>query len=409
MTLLFYDFETFKYDWLVVIINAETHEETVIVNDREKFLSFYNEHKESIWVGYNSSGYDQFIARAIICDFDPKKVNDWIIVKHMSGWQFSSLFYDVPFYTYDVMTSPHSLKQLEAFMGNDIRETSVSFDIDRKLTKDEIRETIEYCRHDVEQTAEVFIRRYPEYESKMGLIKTFKLPLDSISRSVPQMIALILGAKRRVYGDEFDVAIPSTLRLQKYAHVAEWYRNAKADTIREMTQLGLNPNDYESFRKHFYSRTLTVNVAGVEHGFAWGGVHGAIEKYCVIGSAIISLTAATLVHTFPNVIASLYVDKGLPELLEATTHALSIFSLAFVTRWISFVTQSFMLAIEKPKYAAAISISTALVFPMLLLLVLKNFGLEGIWFNFAGTNLLAAILAIAILAKEWKNLMKADD
>ncbi len=148
-------------------------------------------------------------------------------------------------------------------------------------------------------------------------------------------------------------------------------------------------------------------------GYNWGAGKRsrvrAIEKYCVIGSAIISLTAATLVHTFPNVIASLYVDKGLPELLEATTHALSIFSLAFVTRWISFATQSFMLAIEKPKYAAAISISTALIFPMLLLLILKDFGLEGIWFNFAGTNLLAAILAISILAKEWKNLMKADD
>ena len=148
-------------------------------------------------------------------------------------------------------------------------------------------------------------------------------------------------------------------------------------------------------------------------GYNWGAGKRsrvrAIEKYCIIGSALISLTAAVLVHTFPSVIASLYVDSSLPELLSSTTHALTVFSLAFVTRWISFSTQSFMLAIEKPKYAAAISISTALVFPMLLLLILKNFGLEGIWFNFAGTNALAAILSIAIVAKEWKNLMKADE
>ena len=148
-------------------------------------------------------------------------------------------------------------------------------------------------------------------------------------------------------------------------------------------------------------------------GYNWGAGKRsrvrAIEKYCVIGSALISLTAATLVHTFPSVIASFYVDSSLPELMASTTHALSIFSLAFITRWISFSTQSFMLAIEKPKYAAAISISTALIFPMLLLLVLKNFGLEGIWFNFAGTNILAAILSIAIVAKEWKNIAKADD
>ena len=148
-------------------------------------------------------------------------------------------------------------------------------------------------------------------------------------------------------------------------------------------------------------------------GYNWGAGKRsrvrAIEKYCIIGSALISLTAAVLVHTFPSVIASLYVDSSLSELLSSTTHALTVFSLAFVTRWISFSTQSFMLAIEKPKYAAAISISTALIFPMLLLLILKNFGLEGIWFNFAGTNALAAILSIAIVAKEWKNLMKADE
>ena len=73
------------------------------------------------------------------------------------------------------------------------------------------------------------------------------------------------------------------------------------------------------------------------------------------------------------------------------------------------VTQSFMLAIEKPRYAAAISISTALIFPMLLLLILSPLGLDGIWLNFAGTNALAAILAIAILIRERKNLMKEDD
>ena len=147
-------------------------------------------------------------------------------------------------------------------------------------------------------------------------------------------------------------------------------------------------------------------------GYNWGAGKRsrvrAIEKYCIAGAAIISLTAAVLVHTFPHVIASFYVDKGQPELLSMTTHALTVFSFAFVTRWISFTVQSFMLAIEKPRYAAAISISTALIFPMLLLFLLRGFGLEGIWFNFAGTNLLAAILAIVIIAKEWKNLMEKD-
>ena len=148
-------------------------------------------------------------------------------------------------------------------------------------------------------------------------------------------------------------------------------------------------------------------------GYNWGAGKRtrvrAIEKYCIAAAAIISLTAAAVVHTIPDTIASLYVDRSLPALITATTGALSLFSFAFVTRWIAFVTQSFMLAIEKPRYAAAISISTALIFPMLLLLILSPLGLDGIWLNFAGTNTLAAMLAIAILLRERKNLMKGDD
>ncbi len=67
-----------------------------------------------------------------------------------------------------------------------------------------------------------------------------------------------------------------------------------------------------------------------------------------------------------------------------------------------------MLAIEKPVYAAVISISTAFVFPIILLFALEGFGLDGIWFNFAGTNVLAAVLAIIIFLKEKKEIFRKD-
>lgn len=292
MTILFYDFEVFKHDWLVVLIDAEKRKETVIVNDRDRFIDFYNQHKDSIWVGYNSNGYDQFIARAIICDFNPKEVNDWIIAKHKSGWLFSRLFSKITLYNYDVMTSQHGLKQLEAFMGNDIRESSVPFDIDRKLTDAEIEETIKYCRHDVEQTFEVFVRRIAEFNSHKGLINTFKLPFTCISLSVPQMVAQILGAKKQEYNDEFDIDIPDTLRLSKYKHVESFFRNAKEDTKRELIEMGEDWTDYETFKKHFYSRGYDVEVAGVMHSFRWGGVHGATLRFCGSGYYIMSDVAS---------------------------------------------------------------------------------------------------------------------
>lgn len=256
--MLFYDFEVFKYDWLVVIIDVINKKEHVIVNDVEKLKDIYEKHKDDIWVGYNSRSYDQYILKGLLCGFNPKEINDYIIVKNKPGWKFSSLLNQVPLNNYDVMTSFHSLKQLEGFMGNNIKESSVPFDIDRKLTPEEIEETVKYCRHDVEQTIEVFIQRKEEFDSHISLLKAFKLPLTYISKTKAQLSAIILGATQRKWNDEFEIVFPDTLRIKKYKEVLNWYKNP------------LNRD---------YNKTLKIEVAGVPHVFAWGGLHGAIDKY----------------------------------------------------------------------------------------------------------------------------------
>lgn len=43
--MVFYDFEVFKYDWLVVLIDIYAKKETVIINDPAKLLQFYEAHK----------------------------------------------------------------------------------------------------------------------------------------------------------------------------------------------------------------------------------------------------------------------------------------------------------------------------------------------------------------------------
>lgn len=58
-----------------------------------------------------------------------------------------------------------------------------------------------------------------------------------------------------------------------------------------------------------------------------------------------------------------------------------------------------MLAIEKPVPASVISVSTTLVFPLILIVALWPLGLTGIWLNLAGTSLLAGILSAVILLK----------
>jgi len=264
--MLFFDFEVYPYDWLVVIIDVINKKEHVIVNDVDKLKELYNKHKDDIWVGYNSRHYDQYILKSLLCGFNPKEINDYIIVKKNPGWKFSSLLNQVPLNNYDVMTSFHSLKQLEGFMGNSIKESSVPFDIDRKLTPEEIEETVKYCRHDVEQTIEVFIQRKEEFESHISLIKTFKLPISYISKTKAQLSAIILGATKRNYDDEFDIEFPNTLRIEKYKEVLNWYKNP------------LNRD---------YNKTLKIDVAGVPHVFAWGGLHGALPQYTGEGHFIV--------------------------------------------------------------------------------------------------------------------------
>ena len=180
--ILFYDFEVFRYDWLVVIIEPEIRKETVIVNDRKKLRDFYEEHKSHIWVGFNSKHYDQYIIKAILLGFDPKWINDEIIVKGVDGWRITDAFREIPLNNYDVMIKDdRGLKYFEGSFGNSIKESSIPFDIDRELTDEEIEETIKYCRHDVEQTINVFMERYSDFEAQLGLLKMFNLPLSEIS------------------------------------------------------------------------------------------------------------------------------------------------------------------------------------------------------------------------------------
>jgi hypothetical protein len=257
--MIFFDAEVFRFDWLFVFMDAETRETTVIVNEPEKLKQLYEQHKTNVWVGFNSRHYDQYIFKAILCDFDPYEVSQWIIANKQGGWGYSGTFRKIPFYTFDVMTDRfHGLKQLEGFMGNDIRESDVPFDIDRKLTEEEIESVIRYCRHDVEQTIEVFLNRIEEFDSQMSLIKAFKLPLSFISKTKAQLTAAVLEARKVDRDDEFDIVFPDTLRIKKYRPILDWYRQPEN-------------RDYE--------KKLEVDIAGVPHVFGWGGLHGAIPNY----------------------------------------------------------------------------------------------------------------------------------
>lgn len=265
----FIDFEVFKYDWLCVIANPITKTETAIVNDPESLKRYYDKFKEEIFVGYNIREYDQYIFKAILCGFDPYMVNEWIITKGLKGYEYNSKFNVFPLIFYDLLQLNSSLKQLEAMQGHNIYESDVDFKLDRKLTNAELRESVRYCKNDVQETINIFPFFKGDFDVQLELINEFKLPFSYISKTQSQLVAKILGANRVKNKDEFNLNFPDYLKhIKKYKHIVEWFKKFKSTEIFT-----------DDEKKDIYSQKLDIDVAGVPHTFAWGGLHGAIPKY----------------------------------------------------------------------------------------------------------------------------------
>ncbi len=143
-------------------------------------------------------------------------------------------------------------------------------------------------------------------------------------------------------------------------------------------------------------------------GYNWGAgaydrVKG-IERCCFSAGAILSLMASVVIFCFPGQIGGLFMNESGADVAQMAEHAVRLFSLTYLTRWFSFAVQSYMLAVEKSMYASVISVSTALIFPVILIAVLWPLGLTGLWLNFAVTSLLAGVLAGIIMVRFQKQM-----
>lgn len=275
--MIFYDFEVFKEDWLAVFIDVTKKKEYVIINNPDELKALYEANIKDIWVGYNNRHYDQYIMKGILLGMNPKRINDWIVLEKREGWQFSSMFNKVPMINYDVMPNPPvGLKTVEGFLGSNIKETEVPFNINRKLTKEEIAETIKYCRYDVEQTIQIFLEKIDEFNAMHGIVQVFPdmVSLANIGDSEARITAKVLGCVRENFRDEFDYFFLPCLRLNKYKYVQDWFEQKRKEA------LSLNLQDCDKYDKKMWykSQNLDTVVAGIPHSFGFGGLHGATEK-----------------------------------------------------------------------------------------------------------------------------------
>ena len=298
------DTEVFpKYFLLVAktLVDGQTH----ILENRDDIVAFYNQHKDAIWCFYNS-GYDQYIIKGIILGKNPKPISDFIVHRGLPGYQYSSEFDTVPMNCFDIQQQRVSLKVLEAFMGEDIRETTVSFDLDRELTPSEKDEVIFYCKHDVEMACRVLSYIKPTFTAKLGLCRNFGLPLSYMDKTAARLALAVLGAKKINPNNEFVLRLPETLELKRYAKVKQWFEQQCKD--------GQNGKDV-------YANRLNIDVAGCPCVFAWGGLHGAIPCYHsdgrIVGYDVASLYGSLMIRynyfsralTDPQKYVQIYHDR----------------------------------------------------------------------------------------------------
>ncbi len=275
MRKIFYDFEVFSKSidpvtgrafWLMVLVDYDSKKGKVIVNDLEQLKKFYNAFKSDIWIGFNSRQYDQYIFKGLLLGLDAGYINDKLIAENKKGFEVVREGYKLPFNNFDIMPNPPiGLKTMEGFMGSNIKETSVPFDLDRPLTEREIKEVIDYCKHDVMETIKVFDAKREEFDSQLQLIEAFNLDMKMFSKTKAQLSAHILEAvKQPDRGDEFDFIMPDTLILDKYSYIKDWY-NA--------------PENKSYVDEKGKKKQLKTDIAGVHHVLGYGGIHGSRDKY----------------------------------------------------------------------------------------------------------------------------------
>lgn len=260
--MIFFDMEVFNHDWLLVTFDGKDF--TYIENDRELLQQYYQDHKHELWVGYNCKGYDQYIVKAILLGYNPKLVNDFIIKQGKAGWMFTDEFKNIELNIYDCIVFGKSLKQLESYLGVNIHETDVDFDIKRPLTEEEKRLNREYCRDDVYNTALVFQQTQADFKAHMGLCQLAGEPISSMAKTKAQLSAKILKAKRlnpTYWNEEYNFKYVQCVKDYQYKHkdVLSFF-----DGVRDT-------KDPKS--------KYNIELYGVPHTFGLGGIHGARENY----------------------------------------------------------------------------------------------------------------------------------
>jgi hypothetical protein len=270
MRLVAYDTEVFCSDWIVVFKDYETKHFTVIHNDNAALRACIDD--DTVYCGFNSKSYDQYIIKAICAGFSPeevKQVNDWIIAGNQ-GWECPLLggvrFWFNNIDIKDDMQMGLSLKAIEGHLGMDICESEIDFTLERSLTPEELESTIFYCKHDVDATEKIIDLRKNYLQNKINIGKLAGLDeVKAMSMTNAKLTAALLKARLTEHDDERCYQYPGNLRREYIPQeVFDFFDRMKDDNLSD---------------KDVFTGKLNITIGECPVTLGYGGIHGAIPNF----------------------------------------------------------------------------------------------------------------------------------
>lgn len=276
--LLFYDIEVTAHDALVVFLDIDKNEVAHFWNIRGRksqdepsgFEGIPDLIKGKTLVGYNNYYYDDKILTAMMnatlsMPNYLKGINDAIIRGEGYDGKISPLINSLDTMQQIDVSHP-SLKQIEGNMGISIVESSVDFNIGRPLTDRERDEMLQYCRHDVAATVDIYkLREKSYFEVKDGLCKM--LPEGTAGNAyrwnTTTLAANILLGDKSV-ASWFRHRVPKNLWRNVEGIPGEVWDMWEDSTTQEAV-LGKG-------------KSKTIKAYGCNFVFGMGGLHGAPSK-----------------------------------------------------------------------------------------------------------------------------------
>lgn len=298
MKIYIYDIEVFAHYWFVVFSDIDEKEITVFHNDNVGLKRFMLR-QGLLFGGFNNKHYDDWVTQSMLTGADPETVkthNDFIIMQKGNGWEFPFVQYQKKLFKSfdlrdDIADKGLSLKAIEGNLCQPIVESSIDFNINRKLTKSEAEEVIFYCKTDVSNTVKLYHKRKSYLDGKIavGRLKGIDETV-SLSLTNPKLTATFLDAKRADYNDEFDYEPPDELVLKKY----------------------LEPLNF--FRHIDYDQKLECDIAGIPHVYGWGGIHGAKENYFDQSTNEMKIVDIDVGSYYPSMMLEYgYISRSIPS------------------------------------------------------------------------------------------------